>query len=146
MRDVHFEFPQDLLDRVNAAQHHPSRTPGTRYVFRVTHITPDDDDTDAFEEVDSGEEVDSEDEDPRKFTFDTIEEANRAALDLFTEYYEDFCTQREDMSNWYEEGTSKEELNEVVWRVNANGELSLEAHDTEDGHTYLVCVEALKVR
>jgi hypothetical protein len=138
-------FPQNLLDKVNEARHSPSGDPNAKYVFHVIHQN-DDDDMDAFEEIDSeDEEMDSEDDVERQSTFDTLEEANNAALALFRSMYVDFFGQEEDMSNWYEEGTSEEKQNEVVWEVNGDGEVSLKAHETEDGMTYEIFVSAEKV-
>ncbi|KAJ5165543.1 uncharacterized protein N7500_007373 [Penicillium coprophilum] len=138
-------YPQNLLDRVNAAQHAPSRDSNDKYVFHVIHRN-DDDDLNALEEIDSeDEEMDSEDDSERQRTFDTLAEANNAALALFQSMYFDFFAQEEDMSNWYEEGTSEEKMNEVVWEVNGNGEVSLKAHETEDGITYEIYVSASKV-
>ncbi|OQE35387.1 hypothetical protein PENCOP_c013G00739 [Penicillium coprophilum] len=138
-------YPQNLLDRVNAAQHGPSRGSNDKFVFHVIHRN-DDDDLNALEEIDSeDEEMDSEDDSERQRTFDTLAEANNAALALFRSMYFDFFAQEEDMSNWYEAGTSEEKMNEVVWEVNGNGEVSLKAHETEDGITYEIYVSASKV-
>ncbi|CAI7652288.1 unnamed protein product [Penicillium glandicola] len=132
MREVP-DFPQDLLDRVNAAQHSPSRKSNAKWVFCVIHS--EDDDMSAFEEVDSeDEEMESEDGDSgRQRTFDTLEEANNAALALFRTEYEDFFDQKKDMSNWFEEGTKEVLMNEVIWKVDVDGSLSLQAHDAEEG-------------
>ncbi|KAJ5958134.1 uncharacterized protein N7479_005284 [Penicillium vulpinum] len=139
-------YPQNLLDRVKAAKHGPSLDSNAKYVFHVIHRN-DDEDMQAFEEVDSeDEEMDAEDDDTeRQSTFDTLEEANNAALALFRSMYMDFFDQENDMSNWYEEGTSEEQLNEVVWKVNADGEVSLKAHETEDEIIYEIYVSASKV-
>ncbi|KAK4868705.1 hypothetical protein LT330_006907 [Penicillium expansum] len=138
-------FPQDLLDRVNTAQHSPSRDFSAKYGFHVIHS--EDFDIYALEEKDSeDEEKDSEDGDSeRQHTFDTLEEANNAALALFRKEYEDFFLQQIDMSNWYEEGTSEEKLNEVVWEVNDDGEVSLRAQETEDGIIYEIYVSAERI-
>ncbi|KAJ5517798.1 hypothetical protein N7453_000220 [Penicillium expansum] len=118
-------FPQDLLDRVNTAQHSPSRDFSAKYVFHVIHS--EDFDIYALEEKDSeDEEKDSEDGDSeRQHTFDTLEEANNAALALF----------RKD----------EEKLNEVVWEVNDDGEVSLRAQETEDGIIYEIYVSAERI-
>lgn len=77
--------------------------------------------------------MESEDGDSqRQHRFDTLEEANKAALALFGSEYEDFFDQEEDMSNWYEEGTSEVMMNDVIWQV-VDGMLSLQAHDAEEG-------------
>ncbi|KAJ5365873.1 hypothetical protein N7517_008759 [Penicillium concentricum] len=136
-------YPQNLLDRVSAAQHTPSDS-NAKYVFHVIHRN--DEDMSALDEIDSeDEEMGSEDESERQRTFDTLAEANNAALALFRSMYLDFFGQEDDMSNWYEEGTGEERQNEVVWEVNGDGELSLKAHETEDGMTYEIYVSASKV-
>lgn len=106
------------------------------------------DDRDLTEEVDSEDEMDSEDEDSidneTHRTYDTLEQANNAALSFFASAYREYCDQEEDMSNWYEEGTSEERLNEVVWSFNENGQLSLCAYN-EEGFECEVHVSASKV-
>lgn len=138
------DFPQNLLDRVNAAEHRPSRDSNVKYIFHVVHSEAED--LSAFEEIDSeDEEVESEDGDsPRQHTFDTLEEANKAALALFRIEYEDFFDQKKDMSNWYEEGTSELMMNDVIWQV-VDGLVSLQAHDAEEGIVGQIYVSASRV-
>ncbi|KAJ5787177.1 hypothetical protein N7457_002167 [Penicillium paradoxum] len=148
--DEDYNFPQNLLDRLKATQHTPSRNPTARYVFRVNHTGRDDDDMNGFEEVDSEEEMDSENEESRDDettqTFDTLQQANDAALAFFARNYEEYLDQQDDMSNWYEEGTSEEMMNEVIWSISAEGELSLRANDAEEGFECEVRVSASRVR
>ncbi|OQD72201.1 hypothetical protein PENPOL_c001G08486 [Penicillium polonicum] len=138
------DFPQNLLDRVNAAEYSPSRDANVKYIFHVVHSEAED--LSAFEETDSeDEEVESEDGDsPRQHTFDTLGEANKAALALFRSEYEDFFDQKEDMSNWYEEGTSELMMNDVIWQV-VDGLVSLQAHDAEEGIVGQIYVSASRV-
>lgn len=144
MREIP-NFPQDLLERVNAAQHGPSRNSNVKYVFHVIHSEAED--LSAFEERDSeDEQTDSEDGDSqRQHTFDTLEEANNAALALFRSEYEDFFDQVKDMSNWYEEGTSEIKMNDVIWQVDVDGKLSLQAHNAEEGIVGQIYVSALRI-
>ncbi|KAJ5507222.1 hypothetical protein N7527_009365 [Penicillium freii] len=137
------DFPQNLLDRVNAAEHSRSRDSNVKYVFHVIHSEAED--LSAFEEIDSDEEVESDDGDsPRQRTFDTLGEANKAALALFRSEYEDFFDQKKDMSNWYEEGTSELMMNDVIWQV-VDGLVSLQAHDAEEGIVGQIYVSASRV-
>ncbi|KOS48252.1 hypothetical protein ACN38_g839 [Penicillium nordicum] len=138
------DFPQNLLDRVNAAEHRPSRDSNVKYVFHVINSAAED--LSMFEEVDSeDEEEESEDGDSqRQHVFDTLEEANKAALALFRNEYEDFFDQEEDMSNWYEEGTSEIMMNDVIWQV-VDGMLSLQAHDAEEGIAGEIYVSASRI-
>ncbi|CRL29468.1 unnamed protein product [Penicillium camemberti] len=136
--------PQNLLDRVNAAEHSPSRDSNVKFIFHVIHSEAED--LSAFEEIDlEDEEVESEDGDSqRQHRFDTLEEANKAALALFRSEYEDFYDQEEDMSNWYEEGTSEVMMNDVIWQV-VDGMLSLQAHNAEEEIVGQIYVSASKV-
>ena len=138
------DFPQNLLDRVNAAEHSPSRDSNVKYVFHVIHSGAED--LSAFEEVDSEDEgVESDDGDSqRQHRFDTLVEANKAALDLFRSEYEDFFDQEKDMSNWYEEGTSEIMMNDVIWQV-VDGMVSLQAHHAEEGIIGEIYVSASRV-
>jgi hypothetical protein len=107
------QYPQHLLDKVNATEHRPSERDATRYVFNVHHVDEDDHVSHAG-------------------TYGTLEKANKAALAYFKERYSDFFGQEEDMSNWYEIGTEREEQEkEVAWTISEHGELGLVAREDD---------------
>lgn len=139
-------FPQNLLDRLDAAKHSPSRDPNARYVYSVSHFRAGDEDQTEECSEDSDEEPSEESpDDETAYTFDTLEKANNAALALFGRYYEDWLDQEKDMSNWYEEGTNEDQMNEVIWNINPHGELSLIANDAEEGFACDIRVVASKI-
>lgn len=49
------------------------------------------------------------------------------------------------MSNWYEEGTSEEKMNEVIWSFDKDGQLSLRANDAEEGPECEIFVSASRI-
>lgn len=126
-------YPQDLLDRVKAAHHTPpAEEQGSRFRFIIV-----DENIPAYYKHEESRDVVGQ--------FDTIEEANQAALDYFSQAYGDYLHQREDMSNFYEAGTSNDDFNTVEWSVDERGALSLNAHEAE-GDEAIVSVHDLELR
>lgn len=97
----HFEYPQVVLDRVNAARHTPpAREAGSQYNFTVLHY-----------KMHSPEDSES-----LVGHFSTLQEANQFALDYFKREFEDYFDQNEDMANFFETGEVCVEDNSVSGR------------------------------
>lgn len=135
-RDI--EYPQNLLDKVTAAQFKPNphgrRTdnPDPTWVYVLHH------DIDELGTEDGSQLF-------VEGIFSTLAKANAKALELFKQHYADFFDQKKDMSNFYESGTRRGDgLNTVEWTIQYDGGVMLEAQDAE-GPKFTVFVESREV-
>lgn len=135
-RDI--EYPQNLLDKVAAAQFKPNphgrRTdnPDPTWVYVLHH------DIDELGTEDGSQLF-------VEGIFSTLAKANAKAMELFKQHYADFFDQKKDMSNFYESGTRRGDgLNTVEWSIQYDGGVMLEAQDAE-GPKFTVFVESREV-
>lgn len=135
-RDI--EYPQNLLDKVKAAQFKPyphgrrTDNPDPTWVYVLHH------DIDELGTEDGSQLF-------VEGIFSTLEKANSAALKLFKEHYANFFDQKKDMSNFYETGSRPNHAsNTVEWTIQGDGGVMLEAQDSE-GPKFTVFVESREV-
>lgn len=126
MSDIReIEYPQNLLQKVWAAQFRPyphgqkTDNPNPTWVFVLYHDIDESGTDDQTTSIVEG-------------VFTTLEKANEAALNFFIEDYASFFDQKEDMSNFFEYNTVKNDgFNTVEWNILYDGGVSLEATDAK---------------
>ncbi|KAJ6130375.1 hypothetical protein N7512_003155 [Penicillium capsulatum] len=117
------EYPPAVLARVNAAR--------SQFYFIVIKQQMDE-----FEKRPESETIVGQ--------FPTIQEANRFALDYFKREFEHYFTQTDDMANFFEAGEECGEDNEVEWRVDDRGAVTLMGYGG-DGEVDCVAVHDLEL-
>ncbi|KAJ5223736.1 hypothetical protein N7468_008278 [Penicillium chermesinum] len=128
------KYPQPMLDRVAAAVHSPPADElPCQYKFVALY--------NSFNSIhDTPEE--------RKIigNYDTLAEANAAALEFFKKQCSDFFGQVDRQDKFYETGTPEDELihnNGVEWGIDSRGLLTLTAHGG-DGEEECVAVHDIQ--
>ena len=129
------EYPKPMLDRVASAVHSPpADEQPCQYKFVALY--------NSFNSLDE----DSPEEREIIGNYDTLSEANAAALAFFKQQCEVYFDQADRQQNFYETGTPEDQLvfdNGVEWGIDSRGLLTLTAHGG-DGEEECVAVHDIQ--